>query len=184
MEIEGRGICIDQLLLAVQGCRRLPASIRQWLPKDDSININVAELEAVIKGLNLGVKWGLCRSRVLTDSATVYGWVRSVLGDGKRPRPRVSGLEEMLIRRRLNLISELVEVHSLHIDLQLMKSAHNLADELTREPKKWLSIENDPIWPLERPTRQRYYEHCMIPTTWVLTEHCTVLGTGEARRLT
>jgi len=41
---------------------------------------------------------------VYTDYATVYGWVQSVIKDSKRPK--VSGLGEMLICRRLSMITE------------------------------------------------------------------------------
>ena len=109
-----------------------------WLRKGDGHHINVAELESVIKGLNLGVKWKFKRVKVYTDSATVYGWVKSVLGDGRRPK--VSGLGEMLIRRRLSMISELIEVYGLQIDLRLVRSEQNLADMLTRVPKKWMAL--------------------------------------------
>lgn len=45
-----------------------------WLRKaDDHAHINVAELEAVLKGINLCLKWGLKEITVRTDSATVVG---------------------------------------------------------------------------------------------------------------
>ena len=36
-----------------------------WMRKEDD-NINVADLEAVIKGVNLGLKWGIKRIIVVT----------------------------------------------------------------------------------------------------------------------
>lgn len=107
-----------------------------WLRKDDGNHINVAELEAVIRGLSSGVKWNLKSVRVMTDSATVFGWVSSIINDSKRPK--VSGLGEMLTRRRLSMISELISVYELQVELRLVKSEENLADALTRVPKKWL----------------------------------------------
>ena len=108
-----------------------------WLRKDDGNHINVAELEAVIKGVSLAIKWNLTDIKVVTDSATVYGWVQSIVTDSKRPK--VGGLGEMLIRRRLSMIAKLIEMYTLSIDMQLVKSEHNLADKLTRVPAKWLS---------------------------------------------
>ena len=35
-------------------------------------HINVAELEAALKGLNLAIRWGLKFIKIMTDSATVY----------------------------------------------------------------------------------------------------------------
>ena len=43
-----------------------------WLrKKDDYDHINIAELEAVVRGVNLALKWGLREIEVVTDSATV-----------------------------------------------------------------------------------------------------------------
>ena len=47
---------------------------QSWLrPADDKRHINVAELDAVIKGLTLAVSWGLKDITLLTDSQTVFG---------------------------------------------------------------------------------------------------------------
>ena len=55
-----------------------------WMrKKDDYSHINVAELEAVLKGINLGVKWGMKDIMVLTDSATVCGWLRTTISEEK-----------------------------------------------------------------------------------------------------
>jgi hypothetical protein len=107
-----------------------------WLRKDDGNHINVAELEAVVRGLSCGIKWELKSMKVMTDSATVYGWVKSVIKDSKRPK--VGGLGELLTRRRLSMIAELIELYDLHVEVVLVKSEANLADALTRVPKKWL----------------------------------------------
>ena len=88
-----------------------------WLRKDDGNHINLAELEAVVRGLSCGVKWGLKMMKVMTDSATVYGWVNSVINDSK-----VGGLGEMLARRRLSMVAELTSLYELHIDVILVKS--------------------------------------------------------------
>ena len=107
-----------------------------WLRKDDGNHINVAELEAVVRGLSCGIKWGLKSMKVMTDSATVYGWVNSVISDSKRPK--VGGLGEMLTKRRLGMVAELISLYELHVEVILVRSEANLADVLTRVPKKWL----------------------------------------------
>ena len=46
-----------------------------WLrKKEDNTHINVAELEAVVKGVNLALKWNI--RRLQTDSTTVFGWLK------------------------------------------------------------------------------------------------------------
>ena len=107
-----------------------------WLRKDDGNHINVAELEGVIRGISLGVKWGITKMCVVTDSATVYGWVKSIIANSKRPK--VCGLGEMLIRRRLSMVAELVESYNIEVEMRLVKSECNVADALTRVPKSWL----------------------------------------------
>ena len=51
-----------------------------WLRKPaDAGHINVADLEAVLKGVNLALKWGLKSFQVMTDSSTVVCWLNSLL---------------------------------------------------------------------------------------------------------
>ena len=56
-----------------------------WLrKKHDAAHINVAELDAVIQGLNMAIRWKLQKIHVLTNSATVRGWMQSVLTNSHR----------------------------------------------------------------------------------------------------
>ncbi|XP_067934365.1 uncharacterized protein [Watersipora subatra] len=107
-----------------------------WLRKDEGLHINVAKLKAVIRRLGMAIKWGTTEIVLITDSATVYGWVKSIISNAKRPK--VAGLGEMIIRRRLSMISELIEVYQLSLELRLVRPEDNIADKLTRVPKKWL----------------------------------------------
>ena len=111
-----------------------------WLTKEnDGAHINIAELEAVVKGVNLALKWGVTEMEIMTDSATVYGWIGSVIQD--RHRPRVSGIGEMLVKRRLGMVAELIEAYRITLTVTKVPSARNLADPLTRVPKKWLCMD-------------------------------------------
>ena len=48
-----------------------------WLRKqNDSQHINMSELDAAIKGINMTMKWGRRKMTLFTDSATVNGWLR------------------------------------------------------------------------------------------------------------
>lgn len=108
-----------------------------WLrKKNDNSHINVAELDAILKGMNLAIRWGLDKMVLATDSATVYGWLTSVLTGSHRIR--TGGISEMLIRRRLLMVSELCDAYNLAVSVELVKSVENRADELTRVPKSWL----------------------------------------------
>lgn len=109
-----------------------------WLRRnDDGSHINVAELEAVLKGVSLALKWGKSNIKVMTDSVCVAGWLNSMLED--TGRPRVSGLSEMIIRRRLFTIKQLIDEFGITLTVGLVPSSKNVADEMTRVPKKWLN---------------------------------------------
>ena len=46
-----------------------------WLRKnDDDAHINVAELEAKVKGMSFADKWNLRDVEILTDSSSVFAW--------------------------------------------------------------------------------------------------------------
>lgn len=111
-----------------------------WLrKKDDGAHINVAELDAVLKGINLALKWDVKSMVLYTDSATVNGWLRSLLTGSQRVK--VSGIAEMLVRRRLAMVAELRDVYGLDITVELVRSEANKSDELTRVPQAWLRAE-------------------------------------------
>ena len=100
-------------------------------------HINMAELDAAVRGLNLAISWGVKIIDLRTDSATVHRWIDDALSGRTRLRTKAHG--EMLIRRRVDVIRQLVEEMQLQVTVSLVKSADNLADALTRVPKQWLS---------------------------------------------
>ena len=90
-----------------------------WLRKtEDAAHTKLAELESVIKGLNLVVAWGLRKVEIMTDSSSVRGWVNSLIS-GDKPA-RVRGLGEALGRRRLSLIEDLVSEWELSVTVTLV----------------------------------------------------------------
>ena len=74
---------------------------------------------------------------IITDSATVRGWLESVISDSHRIRSH--GIGEMLIKRRLGMVEELRCEYDLNISVKLVPSSANKADILTRVPKEWLA---------------------------------------------
>ena len=107
-----------------------------WLRKEDSTHINLAELDAVVRGLNLAAKWGLKEVEVVTDSATVLGWLRSALFESHVVKTR--GMSEMLVRRRLAVVQEICDGYGMTATVTWIESCRNKADRLTRVSKKWL----------------------------------------------
>ncbi|KFD68333.1 LOW QUALITY PROTEIN: hypothetical protein M514_19379 [Trichuris suis] len=50
-----------------------------WLRSDDGQHINMAQLDAVIKDLNLGLSWQMKDVELMTDSLTVHRWLNDSL---------------------------------------------------------------------------------------------------------
>ena len=107
-----------------------------WLRGSDATHINMAELDAVVKGLNLTLAWVFERIVRYTDSATVHRWISDGL-TGKA-RLRTKAASEMLIRRRVELVTSLVKEYGLQLSVVLVPSEQNKADVLTRVPQRWL----------------------------------------------
>ena len=109
-----------------------------WLcPENDAQHINLAELDAILKGINLALQW---QSRVLcirTDFACMYHWVSDTLTG--RVQVRTKAASEMLIQRRLNTLKDLIEEYHLTMDVTLVPSTLNLADCLTCVPQWWFN---------------------------------------------
>ncbi|XP_043237710.1 uncharacterized protein LOC122389602 [Amphibalanus amphitrite] len=110
-----------------------------WLRKDDGTHINVAELDAAIKGVNLAISWGAKKVVLMTDSRTVYHWISNSLSGKMRLKTKAAS--EMLIRRRLSTLQMLGEEYRLDMSVRSVTSAANRSDNLTRVPRKWLSPE-------------------------------------------
>jgi len=56
-----------------------------WLrKKDDVCHINLAELEAVVKGINMALAWNVTEVEILCDSAKVCSWIQSITLAEKR----------------------------------------------------------------------------------------------------
>ena len=99
-------------------------------------HINPAELDAIIKGINLAILWKTTTLHLFTDSACVHKWISDIL-TGKA-RVRTKAASETLIQRRLDNIIKLVKEYALSMNVSLVKSSQNKADQLTRVPQRWL----------------------------------------------
>ena len=109
-----------------------------WLRAENkaTMHINMAELDAALSGINMAVAWGVKVIDLRTDSATVHRWIADALTGRARLRTKAHG--ELLIRRRVEIIKQLVEELQLSVTIGLVRSADNPADALTRVPKTWL----------------------------------------------
>ena len=88
-----------------------------WLRSEDaSFHINMAELDAVIKGVNTALAWKLKKLHLRTDSLTVYHWISDALSGKARLKTKASS--EMLLRRRINTVKALVDEYDLALDIE------------------------------------------------------------------
>ena len=142
-----------------------------WMRKKDDYNhINVAELEAVLKGVNVCVNWGLKDIVVHTDSATVQGWLKITMS-GER-RVKTKGAAEILVKRRLGIFKNLIDELQLRVEVRLVKSSENKADALTRVWKKWLVEKQEDIASMSVDgVKQMHEQHHMgVERTWFLAK--------------
>lgn len=144
--VRNGGPCVvwsDASSLAIGICLEVDGRIVEdasWLrKKGDCMHINVAELEAAIKGVNLAVRWGFKDITLKSDSSTVVSWIHNTLT--KEQKVRTKGTSEMLVRRRLQLMEALRDEYNIHLRVNYVSTSKNRADVLTRVPKSWLSGE-------------------------------------------
>uniref|UniRef100_A0A5S6QJ61 RNA-directed DNA polymerase n=1 Tax=Trichuris muris TaxID=70415 RepID=A0A5S6QJ61_TRIMR len=131
-------VWVDASSLAVGVALEVGGSIVEdaaWLRRDEACHINMAELDAVIKGLNLALSWQMNVIELMTDSSTVHRWISDGLSG--RTRLKTKAASEMLIRRRIGIVLSLVEECGLNLNISLVRSADNKADALTRIPRSW-----------------------------------------------
>ena len=108
-----------------------------WLRKSTDSHINLAELDAVVRGINLAVAWKMKQFALVTDSMTVFHWLSDALSG--KARLKTKAASELLIRRRLETIKNIISEYGLEVEVRSVPSVENRADILTRVPKKWLS---------------------------------------------
>ena len=110
-----------------------------WLwPENDSRRINLAELDATLKGVNLALQWQARVLHIVMDSACMHQWITDALSGKARLTTKASC--EMLIRRRLATLVETIKEYDLTVDVALVQSCRNHADRLTRVPRRWLDL--------------------------------------------
>ena len=126
-----------------------------WLRPDDDSHINMAELDALVRGMNMAISWKMRKIHFCTDSATVFHWISDALSG--RARLKTKAASEMLIRRRVGVFKALVDEYSLEVDVRLVPSEENIADGLTRVPQKWLKAITATVG-----VSQAHGEGCMV----------------------
>ena len=130
-----------------------------WLrPAREDKHINLAELNAMLRGINRVLQWKATVIHSKTDSACMHRWVTDALSG--KARIHTKAASEMLIRRWFSTIKELVVEYELTVDVELIRSQANQADQLTRVPQQW----SDVLWKETEPVCE-HTSH--TPTQWI-----------------
>lgn len=116
-------------------------------PTGDAVHIDLAELDATIKGISLARQWQMMVLHLVTDSTCVHRWISDTLLGKARIKMRAAS--EMLITRWLEALHWLTDEYALTIDVKLVKSMPNWADHLTRVPQRWLEQHNEEVKPVQ-----------------------------------
>jgi transposase InsO family protein len=100
-----------------------------WLVKSPETHINVLELDAVIRSFKILVGYANTGDsvKIVIDNRAVVSWLKN-LQTGERID--VSGLYEILVRRRLLIAKDLMEPYN--IEVEWVPTDVNPADKLTR----------------------------------------------------
>ena len=77
----------------------------------------------------MALKLNLSEIELITDPATVAGWMVSVLSEGKQIHTK--GAAEMLIKRRLGIFKNLIDEINLKVIIVLVSITKIRADVLT-----------------------------------------------------
>ena len=110
-----------------------------WLRStNDTQHIYLAELGTMLKGLNLVLQWQTRTVHLRTDSVCIYHWLTNALTG--RACVRTKAASKMLVQRRLTILQQLICEYGVQVNVTFVASGQNLADALTRVPKKWLEL--------------------------------------------
>jgi len=105
-----------------------------WLRKKDDIrHINVAELEAALRGLAMCIKWNVNNVTLKCDNKSVVSWIRESVAEFSKVNTKCMSV--LLIRRKLSMIKELCSEYKIKLTVEYVQSSSNKADVLTRIPK-------------------------------------------------
>uniref|UniRef100_A0A0K2T1V3 Uncharacterized protein n=1 Tax=Lepeophtheirus salmonis TaxID=72036 RepID=A0A0K2T1V3_LEPSM len=80
--------------------------------------------------MNMAIKWEAKEDLIKTDSATLFSWL-STINKGHK-KLAVSGNSEMLVKRRVGLLSEVLSEYGTRWNVELVRSERNIADSITR----------------------------------------------------
>ena len=103
----------------------------------DRRHINVAELELAINAIGLVAAWQVHKVSLMTDSKTLAGWLQWIAGNTRHVM--VGCLHEVLVKRRLHVVKDLVQTTGMEVAVVWVPSADNRPNQLTIVPCHWIA---------------------------------------------
>ena len=108
-----------------------------WLQKEaDHSHINVAELEAVGRGVSLAIGWRFKPFTLAITSVTVVNWMGNTIDALNHVKTK--GAPEMLVKHFLGVIRDTVAYFGLRVSVHFVLTTENKSDCISRVPKAWL----------------------------------------------
>lgn len=105
----------------------------------------------------------------MTDSATVCSWMKLTLSEEKKVKTK--GAAEILVKRRLGILKSMIQELGLNVNVKLVKSGENKADELTRIRKQWLACNTEVASAAAEEVERLHRDHHMgVERTWYLAK--------------
>ena len=142
MDLKELNVWVYMSLLAVGEALNAKGAIIKdacWLrPIKSTQYIKIAELDAMLRGINLTLKWQVMVLQVNTDSFFVYHWMTNALTE--KPQLNTKATSEMFMRWWLETLTSLVKEYNFSEDIALVKSDQNWADLLNGIPQKWFDM--------------------------------------------
>ena len=87
----------------------------------------MAELDSTIRQINMVLTWKLKKVIIFTDPVTVFHWVSDALTRKSRLKSKATG--EMLVRRRISVLQQLIEEYDVNAEVKLAISEEKFLSE-------------------------------------------------------
>ena len=113
-----------------------------WLrPENDSRHINLAELDATLKGINLAFQWQARVPHIIMDSVCMHRWITDALS--RKAQLTTKASREMLIQRQLTNLVKTIREYDLTVDVaDRLTSATHLSFAPTLNTKLVFAFDN------------------------------------------
>lgn len=94
-----------------------------WLRQNGCTHINFAELDVMLHGIDLADAWKAKKVVLMTDSKTLHHWMMDAVS--RKSRLKTKATSEMLIRRCLQTIKDVISQCGQSLEIRFITSSEN-----------------------------------------------------------